>query len=422
MISLLLAIALLLSSFGGFNEVFAREPMTGYIGQVDVEALVSGYESAFLSGEYTEAIDLSNTALDEFEKSLESVEGLEVADRVQLLVPSIVVEATDEAIEEVKRMPYVVNVFENTVIYEPEVDRKDIYDSETIRPMMTGSNDLIGNAKDDLKYDGRGQVLAVIDSNMDPSHKAFYLSDGVDGKLNIADVDQLIEGNKLNAKKNAIKQDDKWASKIPFGYNYMRKDALLNPDLELEAHGQHVSGTMAGNHVEINRQDWRGVAPNAQLLMMNVMDQGRTYDHIFLQAMQDALVFGVSAVNMSLGSTKGVPSTLSKVMETAINNGYNANTNFVIAAGNEGAYKGDMSIDNPDYGNIGSPSIATNAITVSSIVNKIRYTKGLTHDGEGFPYEKSGTLLFTNGEYDYVYCEQGLIDDEKGINQFDGLD
>ena len=416
-ISFIMASLLFLSVFSGYNEIFASEEKNNYIVHIDVESILTGYEQALRNEDFDKAITIAGEALDKFEASLKNVKHYEVYDRIKLLVPSLCIKASQDTINQIKIMPNVIDVYEDEEFYiQNDIDQNHYKTENAFKPMRIGSNDLIGN--DSMvrsKYDGRGQVLAVIDGNMDPSHEAFYLSDGVKGKLSYEDIEDRITGRDgkitLEAKGNAIKKDDPWVNKVPFGYDYYNFSTSLNPEKEKKGHGEHVAGTMGGNRTKAFGEDWQGVAPNAQLLFLRCMHEGTTTPSSYIKASVDAVILGASAANLSLGSTKGLPGTVDKLLTNLIDTNYLKTTNFVIAAGNEGEFQGNMSIDNPDYGTISNPGIATNAITVASLENKTMYAYGLTNEGNEYQYNTSSNIDFKEGDYEYIYCGKGEKDD-----------
>ncbi len=424
-ISILLSVMMVLSVFTGFGTIVRAEERNEYIINVDVEKLAPGFEKAYTTQNYDLALKLSDEALDKFEEVLKTeLPNVEVFDRIELLVPALVAKMNAEELERAKSLPNVLEVFENYIINESDITRSNMAVfqdrgglDESIS--MVNSNDLIGN--DDIfqqKYDGRGRVLAIIDSNMDPTHSAFYLSPGVRPRLAKLDINNFLNGGKLSVKDNSadkkLYEDIYRSEKIPFGWNYNTNNKDLNPEKEKAAHGQHVSGTVAGNKFNISGKTWRGVAPEAQLLMMNVMRQGSTSSNIYIRAMQDAIVMGADAVNMSLGSTKGLPGQADGLVGKAINNGYAADTNFVIAAGNEGEYQGKLNIDNPDFGTMAAPGIATNAITVASLENKTMYVPLITFEGQKYIFQTGGELRFEPKDYEFVDCGLGKKEELEG--------
>ncbi|MDD7471686.1 MAG: S8 family serine peptidase, partial [Firmicutes bacterium] len=422
--AILLAVFMAFSMFVGYDKIFANELKTEYLVYVDVENIVPGYNKAMENNKLKKAMEIADEALDKFEKILlENAKSADIFGRIELVTPFVAVRLNATDLEVVKSLPNVTQVIENLefeikndVVKSDEVNFQDRSDNK-ISLMMTKSNDLIGNT--DLlqsKYDGRGSVLGIIDSNMDPSHEAFYLSNPETARFQKDDIEKFVTGGELKAKGTDV-EEFYHTEKVPFGWNYYLDTQNLNPDEELEAHGQHVSGTVAGNRVLINGKTWRGVAPEAQLLMMNVMKNGSTSSFVYVKAMQDAILMGADAVNMSLGATKGLPGNTIMV-DKFIDKGYNLDTNFVIAAGNEGEYKGNLNIDYPDFGTMASPGTATNAITVASLENKSMYTTVFSYEGKQYAYsfarDKKDTeksINFEEKDYEFVDCGEGKPED-----------
>ena len=67
-----------------------------------------------------------------------------------------------------------------------------------------------------------------------------------------------------------------YSSKIPFGFDYANLTAAFGNDDNYLGHGTHVSGIVAGNLPEDLQEEYEtatlGIAPEAQLLSMNVFD------------------------------------------------------------------------------------------------------------------------------------------------------
>ena len=137
-------------------------------------------------------------------------------------------------------------------------------------------------------------------------------------------------------------------------------------------HGTHVAGTVAGNCEEL-----RGVAPNAQLLIMKVTSpDGSILDSTILAALEDAVLLGVDAVNMSLGASAGFADT----EETAVQDAYyrcaQAGVSLMIAAGNDmnsavgNRYGNSLPLaESPDSALVSAPSTSFAAMSVASVEN-----------------------------------------------------
>lgn len=101
------------------------------------------------------------------------------------------------------------------------------------------------------KLDGRGIVIASVDSGVDPNHEALKLDD-------------VVIKNHLKIKKDKNGLSDK----IPYVFDFMSGDnSIKDPDTE---HGMHIAGVLVGN----SKNGFKGLAPNAQLLAYRTWSKG----------------------------------------------------------------------------------------------------------------------------------------------------
>ena len=152
---------------------------------------------------------------------------------------------------------------------------------------------------------GSGQVVEIIDTGFDTSHSAFAGS--VEGaRLSQADVTSL-------ATTLGDGRGGGWVSpKIPFAYDYADGDADVTypapgefPDQTDDArytHGTHVAALAASNGSE-----FRGAAPDAQLIMAKVLgdDDQEINDSVLLAALDDAAVLTPDVLVVSVGDDSG---------------------------------------------------------------------------------------------------------------------
>ena len=393
-----------------------------YIVDLNVDLSNSNYSEALTHRDLKTAKTIAEEVFKLYEEEINKVsKDIEIIDRIYLYLPSFLIKATSDEKKLLENLDFIKKIYKNEKleaargIGSSEMLFKDWSEPRVEKSMMTSSNDMIGNNTDLLnKYNGEGSVLAIIDGNMDPTHEAFYLSLGTKPRLSIKDIENYISAEGFSVKGKASELFR--SSKVPFGWNYQTNSYDLNPEKEKEAHGQHVSGTVAGNKVAIGNKLWRGVAPEAQLLMMNVMSKGSTSGWVYSRAMTDAIAMDADAVNMSLGGRKAVgESTEGKVREI-VDNGYAKDTNFIIAAGNEGEYQGNLNIDTPDFGTIATPGNVRNAITVASLENKMMNAAFVTLNGRNYIFSAAGEAKYSAGDYEYVECGIGKTSD------FDGKD
>ena len=276
-------------------------------------------------------------------------------------------------------------------------------------PKMHTSVGLIGaDIAWDYGYTGEGQTVAIIDTGIRLTHEAFSVV-----PENIAWTQETLQalvsaaGSNLNAGNN-VSQLYK-SGKIPFAYNYYSNN--YNPGHGSSDHGSHVAGIAAGN----NGSDFKGVAPDAQLVVMQVFTpMGGAYWSEILAALEDCAYLGVDAANMSLGSSCGFTdyngdSTYERVLGLVAD----AGVNLSVAAGNDGAtydgnhWEGRQLASNPDYGVVGSPATFPESLCVAAS-NNLGGSEGVVEAyGESFAYnDRSGdpAVAFStlNGEQEYV--------------------
>lgn len=248
----------------------------------------------------------------------------------------------------------------------------------------------------DVGYDGTGTVVAVLDTGLDYTHTAFAEQPTGNLAVEMDDIRSLLSSFTATSMSAAagveLTADELHISdKVPFAFDYADVDADVYPT---EDHGTHVAGIIAGHDDTIT-----GIATNAQLAIMkvfpNVDESGASTEGI-LAALNDCVVLGVDAINMSLGSSCGFSR---EADDEAVNEIYDAIREagicLICAAGNEysSAYQsenGDTALaTNPDYGTVGSPSSYEAAMSVASISGvKTKY-------------------LLVNGEQEIYFTEAG---------------
>lgn len=264
-------------------------------------------------------------------------------------------------IDTIKENKQVKEVYISNEYHKPEVSKD-----------MFTSNEMVNSSKAwDLNYKGDKTVVAVIDSGVDPSHPDLTLDENVDVALTEETVNNLHNEGKLPGKY--------FTKKVPYGYNYYDLSDNIK-DIGDSQHGQHVAGTVAANG------KIKGVAPHAQVLAMKVFSDdvlySTTFSDIYMKAIDDSILLGADAINMSLGSAAGtwVNNSMEDVaLQNAVNNGVVC----AISAGNEHTviegvgnvadlFNGSIPYafsKNPDIGMLGSPSVYPSSLSVASIDN-----------------------------------------------------
>jgi subtilisin family serine protease len=196
--------------------------------------------------------------------------------------------------------------------------------------LTTGADALRTTAETNTSgLDGTGVGIAVLDSGIDTSHKAFL--DKSNGLRVVASLDFTGEG----------RTDD------PYG------------------HGTHVAAIAAGNG-RISRAEYVGVAPNANIINLRVLNsQGAGTTTYLLRALDWVLTnrarFNIRVVNLSLGMP-AVESYRDDPACQAVRRLVDAGIVVVAAAGNNGK----DSSGNKIYGHIHSPGNDPSALTVGA--------------------------------------------------------
>ena len=229
---------------------------------------------------------------------------------------------------------------------------------------------------------GSGQVIEIIDTGFDTSHSAFAGS--VEGtRLSQADVTSL-------AATLGDGRGGGWVSaKIPFAYDYADGDAdVAYPARDEYAdqtydvrytHGTHVAALAAANGSE-----FRGAAPDAQLIMAKVLgnDDQEINDSVLLAALDDAAVLTPDVLVVSVGDDSGQNGDALAVYAdvyaalTAKGVAINAPVgDYTSAAWGNWNKKDQPFVTDADYGAIIWPALDSNALAAASL-DEVKRTDG----------------------------------------------
>ena len=246
----------------------------------------------------------------------------------------------------------------------------------------------------DLGYTGEGMIVADIDTGLMVTHPAFSVMPDEDTvRFTQDDIAEIIAGGELygsiTGASNMNINRVYYNAKVPFRWNYVKNTHNVNH--VYNDHGTHVGGIIAGNNDVIT-----GVAPDAQLAGMQVFGDtgGASWNHILL-ALEDCVVLGVDAANLSLGSANGFTHYYDPSYAVVFENLINAGVNLAMAAGNDysatynNAWGGYAYVANPDYGVVGSPSTWPESLSVAANNNTMTQGYYIEFEGQKMGYSEN---------------------------------
>lgn len=254
------------------------------------------------------------------------------------------------------------------------------YEKPEVKVEMVTSGDMVNASRTwELDFAGEEQVVAVIDSGLDYTHKDMVLAPGTEVALTESEVNELGLLGRYFTKK------------VPYGYNYYDlNNEVIDKGPDASMHGQHVAGTVGANG-DTENGGIKGVAPKAQLLAMKVFSNdpiyATTFSDIYLVAIDEAIKLGADVINMSLGSTASFyveDSAENVALQNAVDNGIVA----AVSAGNSGnitygwsdsTYLGYPWAQNPDLGVVGAPGLNAPTLQVASVENVSQQVRYLTY-------------------------------------------
>ena len=335
---------------------------------------------------------------------IKDTEQLKTMPRYKALLNGFALKMTYAEAKEVAMLPNVKAVTKAVEYKMPE------------KPSMATSKNIINaNVSTERGYNGKGRIVAILDTGADVNHPDFRLSDDVlaAAKYNKTSINEKIEELHLWGRFET--------DKIPYAYNYADRSFDL---LDKADHGQHIAGTIAGNALDPSK-GVVGVVPEAQLMVMRVFPIGAptTNTAIYAEAIDDSVLLGADSINMSLGGFAGSEDA-DKVMTKVVQRANEHGTIVCIAGGNDGYQFSNFNYqpsDILDFATVGSPATMKESLAVASFNNsnisfkravfKIGEEEIITSRGD---YTKSQPQwdLEENNKYDLVFVGKGNSDSD----------
>lgn len=362
---------------------------------------VSDYAESYAGGKFAKSVKISQDNL------LSALSGSDIdyklVYRYSAVTNAVAIEVNTKYISKIKSLQQVSSVFVSET-YAPPKTIESVASGTTKNPSnvyATGIYDSSKYVEDGYNgkvYDGSGTTVAILDTGLDYTHAAFsvmpqqvsFTKESVEAKINAGGFNTVENGRHITA-------DDVYVNaKIPFAYDYADHDADVYPSYS--QHGTHVAGIVAGQADSYTDKDgnvakdsegnvlsFRGVAPNAQLVICKVFTDDLDSDDIggatsedLIAALEDCALLDVDIINMSLGTSAGF-STIYIDGDSeglALNEIYTKlqkrGISLITAASNDfssgyGSAYGTNLATNPDSGTVGSPSTFIGALSVGSI-------------------------------------------------------
>jgi subtilisin family serine protease len=191
-------------------------------------------------------------------------------------------------------------------------------------------------------YTGQGITVAVLDGGVDYNHP--------DLQKNIWTNPNEIPGNGIDDDRNGFIDDI-------HGWDFSNADSDPN-DSPYDGHGTHIAGIIAAAN---NGFGVTGIAYNAKILPIKVIDGEETADATLAKGIRYAVQNGARVINISLGKEPGA--TLSAEFQQAIQFATQSGAVIVMAAGNRRQRLGALKPDNPaGYAAMKGLGIAVGAI------------------------------------------------------------
>ncbi len=359
-------------------------------------------------------IEFKEENRDKVKQKLKSIDGVEINYEYSLVLNGLSAKIELGSIDKVLKIAEITNIQESFPVEPATFNAKKL--SKVIEAMentnFQGKN---------YGFDGRGMVIATIDSGVDTAHKDLRLDDDAKDFVKI---------------KNITKGGN-FTLKVPHGFNYVEGNRNVKDDF-VWAHGQHIAGILAGcASVEDAEKGLgvRGVAPNAQILAYKIFTDkrdddgfmGSSGDDSVYHAMEDAIKHGADVISLSIGEPGF--GRRGDLYGSAIENAKKNGVIVCVSMGNYGALSSENTYDNnstemlgmKDTSIIVSGAANKNGIGVGAAKNTKNFMDSFVLDGKSYPFAPIRDRIFElapkdEKSYDFVFLGRGLDEDYDGID------
>ncbi|MBE6944684.1 MAG: hypothetical protein E7459_01175 [Ruminococcaceae bacterium] len=378
----------------------------------------------------TASYDSQMAAMAQAENRIEKAlsQSIEVESRFSLLFNGFSFTGESWMVDEINALPG-VSAFIAPMF---ELIEAQTVEDVNLSPAMATSTNLVGaNYVWDMGYTGEGMVVAILDTGISQTHDGFTaIPENI--KMDKAYVENVYKtyGDKMHGGSLEDLDGIYYNDKMPFNWDYFDGDHI--PNHTSSTHGSHVAGIVAGN----NGKDFKGVAPDAQIVTMQVFNtSGGASFATLMEAMEDCVYLGVDAINMSLGITAYFVGydTISPDMEGLYEALENAGIAICAAAGNDASSNYETNISkgytgrwfswNMDSGAIGAPAVYPGSFAVASVANGFSNGYLTAYGEEYYPSSVFGITTLASLEdksYDLVYVGLGSPEEIAAAGNLEG--